>query len=77
MRLKELRILSAIAAVLLAAQSVSFSATDGWLEEKIVLALQGSPKVELYIISYKNSPNRLLIKDFKAAKMANVPVYLG
>jgi glutaredoxin len=52
MKSKELKILLAIAGLLLALQSISFSATNGLIEEKIIVALQGTPKVELYITSW-------------------------
>jgi glutaredoxin len=52
MKFKGLRILLATAGILLVAQSVFFSATNGWSEEKILVALQGTPKVELYITSW-------------------------
>ncbi len=48
----KLRILLALTTILLASQSVSFSVAGETLSEKIIVAFQDNPKVELFITNW-------------------------
>jgi glutaredoxin len=48
----KLRILLTLTTILLACQSVSFSFAGGAVEEKLIVALQDNPKVELFITNW-------------------------